>query len=91
MIGIKEIASYIPKDYKDNLKQKLNYSNYKNFITQKIGVEKITFIKKNKTSLDMAEEATKSLLKKTIYLKSNNINVFFVYRYVVKSNLIQIS
>ena len=65
MIGIKEIASYIPKDYKDNLKQKLNHPDYKNFITQKIGVEKTTFIKKNKTSLDMAEEAIKSLLKKT--------------------------
>ena len=64
MIGIRSIASFIPNDKIDNIKQAEQFGESDSFITQKIGALRLPVMSSNMDTSDMAVSAVNELVKK---------------------------
>jgi len=77
MIGIKEIASYIPKNRVSNLSKKDLFGVDEYFITNKIGVKEKALKESNDKASDLCIYAFDTLLQKS-YIKKENIDIVIV-------------
>lgn len=77
MIGIKEIASYIPDMRVSNYDRKEQFSITNEFIKNKIGVESVALKEPNNTSSSLCVKAYEKLLKK-INFDINELEVLVV-------------
>jgi 3-oxoacyl-[acyl-carrier-protein] synthase-3 len=77
MIGIKEIASYIPKRQENNFEKLARHAITESFITDKIGFEKTTKKESSETSSDLCIKAFEALSTK-VDINKNEIDFISV-------------
>ena len=78
MIGIKNVASFIPEDALDNLQRVEKFRESSDFITKKIGALKLPRKNEMEETSDLAVKAIEQLLEATEGLKKNSIDALVV-------------
>ena len=78
MIGIKNIASYIPEDALDNLKRVKEFGESSAFIAKKIGALKLPRKSETEETSDLAVKAIEQLLDASEALKKSSIEALVV-------------
>lgn len=78
VIGIKEIASYVPEEGVDNIAQAANFGEPAEFIEQKIGAVRLPRKAEEEETSDMAVRAVNALLAKVPTLDLNKVDALMV-------------
>ena len=78
MIGIKSIASFVPKQHIDNVAQAKAYGESEEYIEKKIGAVRLPRKNRDQDTSDLAEQACLNLFEKNPELNTSNIDAIII-------------